>query len=422
MKHLNRLWMSLYFCGWAYLAHLRWWLMGLVFLGSIAYGYFVHLIHQRREARMERLEKGCFYQEQMIVSFKRNHKITAALKDTLQVCDGRLWLVVNQALTQMDNGWMKDGYMAAALRQIEAVYGSEPMESFHRFLIHVEEWGGECEEALELLMLKLRRYKTWRYCVEMHIEEQRKKLNLTVMLSGIICFSITRVLPDQFQVTDSFFYQFSMGIVLLCLWGLSLFFLFYTARQQEDFGKEKKQDYEKLWNCVQKHGHGLSYERALRILTRDVKMHFPEWLLDLLLRLQTENVSTAIGHSIEQAPEVLVIPLCRLDAEQKKDALSKEPFSNFLKELNLAEVKLIMLQLFAIRNLGKQEIKEQILSILTQEQQLDQNAQELKLEDMLSTNGLLAALPMAVSVAMMLVYMSHTLLVFLGQMANGRWI
>ena len=75
-----------------------------------------------------------------------------------------------------------------------------------------------------------------------------------------------------------------------------------------------------------------------------------------------------------------------------------------------------MLQLYAVNDMGKEEIKEQIYAMLDQNRHLTETAFELKTDSVLSWMGMLAAVPMLVSVIMLVVNLSLMLFSFLGEM------
>lgn len=421
MKYVKLFRLSLFFLGLAYLAHLKWWLWFPVISGSVIYGQCTLKLYRKREKQMERFEQGCFYQEQLITSFLRNQKIITSLEDVLEVSDGKLYGVVNAAIHHIRHEWIRENYLKEALDMIEKEYGSLPMRRIHHFLIHMEEWGGESEEALKLFYTQLRSWKKWQLQIWMQREEQLKKLNLTVILSGIICFSITKVLPEQMNHQDGRFYQLAMGGSIILFILVSFFFLFYMNSEKEEGESKSLESYLKLWECLE-NKKGLSQERAKLILERDVKLFYPEWLMDMLLRLETETVNNALEKSLDACPAVLQYPLTKLVEKQRVDSLSKEPYVSFLQDLDIPEIKTLMLQMYSIRNLGKQEIREQILSMLDQGQHLEEAALEIRLKNQSGWNGLLAALPMLVTVAMMFAYMTYTLITFLSTMADGSWI
>ena len=75
-----------------------------------------------------------------------------------------------------------------------------------------------------------------------------------------------------------------------------------------------------------------------------------------------------------------------------------------------------MMQLYAINDMGKEEIQEQIYAMLDQNQRLTEVAAELKMDSVLSWMGLLAAVPMLVSVVVLVINLSLMLFSFLGDM------
>lgn len=74
-----------------------------------------------------------------------------------------------------------------------------------------------------------------------------------------------------------------------------------------------------------------------------------------------------------------------------------------------------MLQLYAINDMGREDIQEQIGAMLDQNQKMTEVAEELKADNILSGLGMLAAVPMLVSVVVLLVDLTLMLFSFLGE-------
>ena len=84
-----------------------------------------------------------------------------------------------------------------------------------------------------------------------------------------------------------------------------------------------------------------------------------------------------------------------------------------LKELALPEVHSIMLQLSAVNTMGKADIPNQICAMLEQQRQMQEQAERIRLEERLSGIGLLTAIPMMLSILLMLLNMGLGMLSFL---------
>ena len=159
--------------------------------------------------------------------------------------------------------------------------------------------------------------------------------------------------------------------------------------------------------------HGIGWHLTAVRMEKEVRLFFPDWLFDMLLRLQTENLQTALHHSLDSAPEILIRPLCRLLRMVEEDPVSMEPYHDFLKELDLPEIHSMMLQLYAVNTMGKDDIPNQICAMLEQQRQMQEQAERIRLEERLTGIGLLAAIPMMLSILLMLWNMGLGMLSFL---------
>ena len=91
-------------------------------------------------------------------------------------------------------------------------------------------------------------------------------------------------------------------------------------------------------------GNGL-LERNLK---REIAYAFPNWLLDLVLLLQSENVQVALEKSKEFVPGVLRRELHQLTEKLEMNPESSEPYHEFLKGFAIPEVYSAMGILYSI--------------------------------------------------------------------------
>ncbi|MDO5409022.1 MAG: hypothetical protein Q4F21_01040 [Lachnospiraceae bacterium] len=371
---------------------------------------------EKEEDLRQRAEEGYFYMEQLIYSFRKHHKIPAALHDMTLITEGRLYRCTARAAEQLEKDVVSENLFQTAFSGIEAEYGMPLLRQLHTFLIRVEEQGGDCTTALNLLLEQLRTWKKYENAFWSRKKSIQSRLVLAIVLSCFICLAVVRMMPAGSRVTELLAYQICTGTGLFLFQLLYLLFRTVSAGDQRESRQLDMQQIEKLYLRLESSMHGPRYLRAVRRLEKEVRLYFSEWMFDMILRLQTENVQTAIAHSLDDAPEVLVRPLYRLIQQQQADPVSIQPYLNFLKELELPEVHAVMLQLYAINDMGKEEIREQIYAMLEQNQRMEEVADELKADTVLSWMGMLAALPMLVSVAVLVINLSLMLFSFLGRM------
>ncbi|MDD7388621.1 MAG: hypothetical protein PUG60_02990 [Lachnospiraceae bacterium] len=417
--------MPLFFIVTAYLCGLK--LPVVMIVGVCSAGMVPLLIRRRNkeEEQKRKLEDSAFYMEQLIYSFRRHHKIPAALRDVSYVTEGNLKKRITEALGKLEGDFEEDNLFRQAFSHVEAQYGHHLMHVLHVFLIRVEEQGGDCALALELLLHQLRDWKKNQKTFVGRKKGIQSRLVLAIILSCLICAAVVRMMPAASGVADRMAYQVCTGTGLVVFQMLYIGFSTMSAgtglekaglpSDCRKAGCESRQ-MEKLYRNLESPVHGIRYWKTVHRLEQEINIHFPEWMFDMILRLQTENVQTAVSHSLDDAPEVLVRPLYQLIKMQQEDPVSIQPYLEFLKGFNLPEIHAVMLQLYAINDMGKDEIQEQIYAMLDQNRHLADAAFEMKTDSVLSWMGMMAALPMLVSVIVLVVNLSLMLFSFLGEM------
>ena len=85
-----------------------------------------------------------------------------------------------------------------------------------------------------------------------------------------------------------------------------------------------------------------------KTLTREIKYAFPNWLLDLVLLLQSENVQVALQKSKEYVPAVLRKELHLLTERLEMQPEASEPYHKFLEGFPIPEVHSAMGILYSL--------------------------------------------------------------------------
>lgn len=381
----------------------------------------VPLLYRIRKGQLfrQQMNQECFfYMEQMIYSFRKHHKIQAALKDLSRISQGRLREEVVFALDLLGGEQNEENLYQISLRHMQETYKSPLLEMIHGFLIRVEEQGGACNHALSLLLVQIQSERRQKQEFQRKKKNVERKLFVTVFLSVFICMVMVRMLQSVPGVFHQPLYQWltSIGLSFFSI----LYFVFSCVLSASSFEKAGKQINSSMikqyYQSMNASGRGVMHWKIHRKIERALRREFPDWLFGMLLRLQTENVHSAIIHSLDEAPEVLAIFLYNLIQQIEMDPVTAKPFTDFLKEFNLPEIHTVMMQLFAVTELGREEIQSQIVVMLEQNQRLEEAAGELRTEDALAGIGMLAAVPMLFSVLLMVADMGMVLLSFIQQL------
>ena len=94
--------------------------------------------------------------------------------------------------------------------------------------------------------------------------------------------------------------------------------------------------------------HRLGHALLRKNLVKEIQYAFPNWLLDLILLLQSENVQIALEKSLTFAPAILRREVEDLLERLHMDPESSEPFHGFLKEFSIPQIHSAMSGLYGL--------------------------------------------------------------------------
>ena len=351
------------------------------------------LVYEKRYRReQERFLEISIYMEQILYAFKGTQKILNALEDVLFLFpEGRMHQSVSDGIRLIERRTDKGQAERLALRQIERAYPCEQLCRLHRFLLHVEQYGGDFSDGVDLM---LRECHLFAERAEKQTEQRKKcrrEIDLSVLLSTGICLFSQYMLPGR---TDISRYDVTAWTSVLLLLG-NLFLLLLSSRQLsgnlfqnalpdayalKKYAECKKYRRERAevqsfyislfpfgaavllavvggkraaFFCAaagmlllfqHRAGHAL----ALRMVKRELSRAFPQWLMQMGLLLQTENVQVAIARSERTAPLILQPAIRQMVQELEYQPESEEPFLAFLKEFQMGEVSSAMRMLYSL--------------------------------------------------------------------------
>lgn len=404
------------------------------------------------------------YIEQLLYSFKRHSKIDSALEDTLQIFpDGAMHDVIIQAIDHMSESFTKGNAYEEALGFVASEYNCGIVARIHKFLVSVEMLGGAHESAVNLLIDDRNKW------VNRTLEAQKGKVNLRRNMTLAVIFSLAIVsstvlmIPKEFaSIKDN---HLGMATTLVIL---SINYLLWVLVQCKLSGSyidmggtltdevmerymDKLEEQELnikrayilsavggissislyiwtnnlllpggvlflVWLVITQKSRTTSLAR--RKIAREVEKAFPDWMLGVSLRLQTENVQIAIEHSVDEAPYVMRKELGVLIENIEEDPLGIGPYINFFKQLGLPELQSAMKMLYAMSQYGSEEITEQISTLVERNSKLQDKSEQMKMEDYLAGMGFFVLVPMLLGSIKMLVDMMLLVLNLLGE-SNG---
>ena len=153
------------------------------------------------------------------------------------------------------------------------------------------------------------------------------------------------------------------------------------------------------------------YKHARKRVLREVEKQFPEWLMNLSLQLQTDNVHVSLKKTIPDAPFILKQDLTRLVEEIEQQPNALQPYLRFMREFQIPDVLSAMKILYSMAEFGIGDMGGQIDALVQRNTVMMDRAERLKEEDMMAGVGFLVLLPMITGVVKML---ADLVLVILG--------
>lgn len=356
---------------------------------------FIIVHSKKRKYEKKRFQETNSYLSHMGQSFRDTKSILTSLNETEnKYRSGRMKSTLQTAIKIIrDSANIQNGEKEA-LAYIEEEYGCKKLHSFHEYIIKAERRGGDCNEELTLLE-KIKNewaravengYKT--FCSNIYL----MYLEIAVLL--IICAFIQSRLPNEFAIMHMTFIQVT-NVILICLFTL-IFILFdgKTAKNllmdaKEMSEEEARKGFETIEKLDIKNNliKGLPYAAIFLVLfgvmffltkktvilgigvvlmlivlniynisyfafksqiKSELALSFPEWIFDVILLVQKENVQVAIIKSIDNAPAVLKHELYGL--KDKIVAAPSDPNSylSFLERFEIDGVEDAMRTLYSV--------------------------------------------------------------------------
>ncbi|MBQ8040195.1 MAG: hypothetical protein IJ274_10070, partial [Lachnospiraceae bacterium] len=371
------------------------WITTGILLGA---AFLMLPLHSRENEKKKRNESRFFqvslYLDTILYAFLKEEKIEAAIHDAgLTLQEGTLKEAVlccheKLLMTTDDTSAMEE-----SLGEIEKEFSCKRMHDIHAFMLHVEYYGGDIEKPVKLLLDDKNR---WESRMKKAMEERKKKMTdivMSVAASILICGVILYLPVLDMDISENWLIQIFALIVLMiddviilrAQKYLSVDWLTLRFQEEEDYYRKKMIEYKSydekkerkvsvitgsiaLAVSIALFAFGNEWAAAIgmlvsvflfgqhkigrilmeRTLTKEIKYAFPNWLLDLILLLQSENVQVALQKSRLHVPGVLQEELDRLLEHLEMEPESSKPYHGFLKDFSIPEVHSAMSGLYGI--------------------------------------------------------------------------
>lgn len=382
--------------------------------------FFLRNLYRNRYGQRQFVEINS-YMEQFLYSFQKSGKILVTLKDVEKLfANGVMHTRIQEAIAYIEDTYDEDRVEKKALAMIEREYPIHHVAMIHRFALQVEEKGGEYGEAIRLMLDARRMWADRSYELLKEKKRKRTQILISVLVSLLLC-SVFVYVAERVSLSITGFAVVKVVTLLTLL--LDLWILYVADRKlsmesmDETYDeKELLRQYEKVKRSEEKKHAELGTRIAKKNVSRALQKMFPQWLLEVSLLLQSENVQVAIMESYDEAPVLMKPALRELIQKLQLRPTDMEPYLEFLQEYALPEVQSSMKMLYALSEGTGGNANNQISDIIRRNQLLLDQAQKMKNEDALGGLYALFLAPQLTGGAKMLVDMG---MLFYAMMATS---
>lgn len=375
------------------------------------------------------------YMEQLLYSFQKTGKVVSALKESREIfADGQMRQVIGQALRHLEWGrpQSKQGVLRESLCIIEESYRCSKLHMVHELLANAEQYGGEVDKSIVLVLEDIERWKRRGYRLQADKKKSHTDNIVSIVVAIILCAIALTVLDSMkgmfavgsdveifkisiIQVSSIFFLIFLVYVFVKSSRNLtdnwlqeqSLHDSEYIQKSYEmvmkyDEKKERKRSI--CWAApvllltaaffiLGKKGigivsvivagffliqHKVGYYLAKKDVTDELHIALPQWLMELALLLQGNNVQVALVKSMETAPVILKEELRLLNDRILETPGKLQAYTAFCSHFDLPAVQSCMKMLHAVSETGTGNVSVQMNHLLKRVGEMQDMADELQ--------------------------------------------
>ena len=340
------------------LFQLKWKLLVIVLIAMfLALPAFI-LDTYKKMYEQKRFADAATYVEQMLYAFQKTGKVLSALKEARETFEpGHMRDIMDESIGHLEAGhsYSEKSVLRESLDIVEKEYECRKIKTLHELLISAEEYGGEADDSISLLLNDVELWKRRGYLLQGEILNMEAPYN--VLTTGLV------------QVTS---------------FGLLLWMIYVYARSEKTLTRnwlkeESGRDEEYVLRCYEKamlQQHRFGRNIARRVVSEELYAAFPEWLMQMALLMQHSNVQVSIAKSLDGAPKILVPEINALLQRLKEQPKALSSYTDFCKNFDIPETTSCMKMLYAISESGTGDAKVQIQNLLVQVQEMRNRAAE----------------------------------------------
>lgn len=431
----------------------------------------------RRMYEQRRFADVTDYMEQVLYAFRKERRVLGALRECYGAMpDGMMRRTVAEAIAYIEQGEAKteQGVTYEALEKIEKAYECSKLHMVHELLIHTEERGGDAESSIVLLLEDLECWKRSVYGLQGNKKKSHMDNIMSIIMAVLVCgidmYVMDMVKEMAGKGTEIGIFEMPAVQISSFVFLIACIFIFYMSTKklvkdwlQRDTSDEKavlnsytylkKYDEKRetkrsllfalplfaaallcyLWLppavsviCILLGvfllmQHRFSYRMYMRDVQNALYLAFPEWMMDIALLLQTNNVQVAIAKSAQRAEPILQEELRQLGERIAENPGDVKSYTDFCALFQIPEITSCMKMLYSISESGSGDAERQISNLIGQVHKLQEKQTEVKNESIAFSMRMIFFYPVAATSVKLLIDMTAGMLLIFqlfGQLAG----
>lgn len=430
----------------------------------------------KRMYEQKRFADAVTYGEQILYSFQKSGKVVSSLKETCGIFeDGKMRWAIEDAIEHLEKGitHSENGLLLReALEIIERGYSCIKIHMIHELLISSEEYGGEIQESIFLVLKDIELWKRRGYRLQADKKVSHTDNILSIIVATALCaiaLYVLNLMGEMYSIiegVDIFTLEIiqisSFVFIILMLFTLTKSMGSLTANWLQDEGltdekivlssydtvinyddsRERRKSiilsapflvgsiialyFGKIWvsvGCLVVAAfmlvqHKMGYNIAKKDVNNELYIELPQWLTEIALLLQNNNVQVSIAKSIQEAPPLLKreLQLLMERLENAPDKLSS--YTDFCKNFDVPEVQSTMKMLHAISESGTGNAGVQINNLIQRVHEMQDMADNIRNKNIAFKMKMIFSYPVLAATVKLMVDLSIGMLVMFQQFSG----
>lgn len=438
-----------------------------VFLPMFILNMYKSMFEQKRFA------DAVTYGEQVLYAFQKNKKVVAALKETRELFDtGRMRSAIDEAIDYLESGNAGGSILREALEKIEKKYACAKLHMIHELLINSEEHGGEVNNSILLLLNDIELWKRRGYMLQAKKKVCNRDNMISIVVATMLCAIALYVLEamggmfpgiervdifsiEVIQISSLSFIVFMLYVLHKSMGSLTQNWLqsdacydekyclasYERVMNYDEMGGRKKQiviagifgicgivafGMEKAGICIlcifvtvfALVGKRMGYNLAKKDVNKELYRVLPQWLMEIALLLQNNNVQVALRKSVSGAPLVLQRELERLNLRILEKPNALHSYTDFCGNFDVPEAQSCMKMLHAISESGTGNVMEQMNHLIARVHEMQNMADDTRSRELAFRMKLLFSYPVIGATVKLMVDLSIGMFFMVQMMSN----